>query len=78
MNIVRKYTYLRNKDGEKKGSRALLFLLSECICSKEKTGISKVFRINLKNMYEKHHILLNICEFFYIIHIEKKLKCVIQ
>ena len=36
MNIVRKYTYLRNKDGEKKGSRALLFLLSECICSKEK------------------------------------------
>lgn len=26
MNIVCKYTYLRNKDGEKKGSRALLFL----------------------------------------------------
>ena len=71
MNIVRKYTYLRNKDGEKKGSRTLLFLLSECICSKEKQEFQRFFRINLKNMYEKHHILLNICEFFYIIHIEK-------
>lgn len=36
MNIVCKYTYLQNKDGKKKGSRALLFLLSECVCSKEK------------------------------------------
>lgn len=71
MNIVCKYTYLRNKDSKKKGSRALLFLLSECVCSKEKQELQRFFRINLKNMYEKHHILLNIREFFYIIHIEK-------
>lgn len=71
MNIVRKYTYLQNKDGKKKGSRALLFLLSKCVCSKEKQEFQRFSRINLKNMYEKHHILLNICEFFYIIHIEK-------
>ena len=68
MNIVCKYTYLQNKDSKKKGSRALLFLLSECICSKEKQEFQRFFRINL---YEKHHILLNIREFFYIIHIEK-------
>ena len=71
MNIVCKYTYLQNKDGEKKGSRALLFFVSEYVCSKEKQEFQRFSRINLKNMYEKHHILLNICEFFYIIHIEK-------
>ena len=48
MNIVRKYTYLRNKDGEKKGSRALLFLLSECICSKEKQEFQRVFQNKFK------------------------------
>ena len=48
MNIVRKYTYLRNKDGEKKGSRALLFLLSECICSKEKQEFQRFFRNKFK------------------------------
>ena len=72
MNIVCKYTYFQNKDSKKKGSRALLFLLSECVCSKEKQEFQRFSRINLKNMYEKHHILLNIREFFYIIHIEKK------
>lgn len=72
MNIVCKYTYFQNKDSKKKGSRALLFLLSECVCSKEKQEFQRFSRINLKNMYEKHYILLNICEFFYIIHIEKK------
>ena len=71
MNIVCKYTYLQNKDSKKKGSRALLFLLSECVCSKEKQEFQRFSRINLKNMYEKHHILLNISIFFYIIHIEK-------
>lgn len=71
MNIVCKYTYFQNKNGEKKGSRALLFLLSECVCSKEKQEFQRFSRINLKNMYEKHHILLNISIFFYIIHIEK-------
>ena len=71
MNIVCKYTYLQNKDSKKKGSRALLFFVSEYVCSKEKQEFQRFFRINLKNMYEKHHILLNICEFFYIIHIEK-------
>lgn len=72
MDNICKYTHLQNKDGEKKGSRALLFILSECICPKEKQEFQRFFRINLKNMYEKHHILLNIREFFYIIHIEKK------
>ena len=71
MNIVCKYTYLQNKYSKKKGSRALLFLLSECVCSKEKQEFQRFSRIKLKNMYEKHHILLNICDFFYIIHIEK-------
>ena len=71
MNIVCKYTYLQNKDSKKKGSRALLFLLSECICSKEKQEFHRFFILLLNNMYEKHHILLNIREFFYIIHIEK-------
>lgn len=31
MNIVCKYTYLRNKDGEKKESSTLLFVLQELI-----------------------------------------------
>ena len=31
MNIACKYTYLRNKDGEKKESSTLLFVLQELI-----------------------------------------------
>ena len=69
MNIVCKYTYLRNKDSKKR-EQSSPFLCPECVCSKKNRNF-KVFQNKFKNMYEKHHILLNICRIFYIIHIEK-------
>ena len=65
MNIVRKYTYLRNKDGEKKGEKSSPFLFCLNVFARKKTGISKVFQNKFKNMYEKHHILFEYLRIFF-------------